>query len=293
MNLIELPLGIHPAIPAEVYHQRVLGVVNTGALKLLHEKTPAHYKAWIDTTEEDEESKTLAFGRALHCAMLEPEVFDRTYVKPVQHAHKRPTKAQIHAKKPSESTLAAIAYWAKWDAEHVGLIEITAKEKSTIQGIAASIMRHPIAGKLFAEGVAEETALWTDPATGLLCKARIDWRVPRRGVWVDLKGMDDASPATFAKSVARYGYHLQHAHYASAAQALDTELAAFLFVAVEKEPPYAVAVHCLDAEAEARGLELRSRAMDVLGECLLNDHWPAYLPRIHRLALPTWALRDN
>lgn len=292
MNLLDLEPGIHENVPAEVYHQRVLGVVNTGALKLLHEKTPAHYRAWVEATDEDEESKTLAFGRALHCAMLEPSLFDKTYVKPVVHAHKRPTVAQRNAKKPSEATMKAIAYWSKWEADNAGLIEISVKEKATIQGMAAAVMRHPIAGKLFAAGVAEETALWTDPATSLLCKARVDWRVPQRGVWVDLKSTEDASPSTFAKSVARYGYHLQHAHYASAAQALDTELAAFLFVAVEKEAPYAVAVHCLDPEAEARGLELRSRAMETLSECLVNDHWPAYLPRINRLALPQWALRD-
>jgi hypothetical protein len=291
VNLLDLPAGIHDNVPAEVYHQRVLGVVNTGALKVLHGKTPAHYRAWLEE-EPDEESKALEFGRALHCAMLEPAVFDATYVKPVEHKHRRPTTAQRNAKKPSDSTLAAIAYWDKWNAENAGLVEISVKDKVMIQGMAASVMAHPLAGRLFRDGIAESTAVWNDPVQKLMCKARIDWRVPSRGVWVDLKSTEDASPAAFPRSIAKYGYHLQHAHYASAAAALDEELAAFMFVAVEKEPPYAVAVHVLDAEAESRGLELRNSAMEILSECLINDHWPAYAPRIYKSSLPVWAMRD-
>ncbi len=293
MNLLDLPHGIHEGVPADVYHQRVLGVVNNGALKVLSNKTPAHYRAWLEESE-DEESDALTFGRALHCAMLEPCLFDVTYVKPVTHPHRRPTAAQRNAKKPSEATLAAITYWDTWNRDNAGLIEITEKEKATIQGMAASVMAHPLAGKLMRSQdlVTESTAIWTDPNTNLLCKARMDIRVPSRRIWADLKSTDDASPEGFAKSIARYGYHVQHGHYSSASAALGEELSAFLFIAVEKSPPYAVAVYVIDTEAESRGLQIRSQAMDVLSECLVNDYWPSYRPIIHRVSLPTWALRD-
>lgn len=283
--------GIYPDVPHEVYHRRELGVVNNGALKILSGKTPAHYRAWVDATEDDD-TAALVFGRALHCAVLEPELFAETYVEPVEHPHRRPTSIQRNAKKPSQSTLDAIAYWDAWEAANAGKIEITVAEKTRLIGMSKAIRQHPLAARLLVGGTAEETIVWDDPRTGLRCKARADYHAAERGVLVDIKTTEDASEKGFMLSVARYGYHLQHAHYASAFQALGEELRAFLFVAVEKEPPYATAVHCLDAEAEARGIELRDRAMDTLSDCLRADFWPGYSNRIHRVSLPVWALRD-
>lgn len=282
--------GIYPAIPAEVYHRRELGVVNNGALKILSSKTAAHYRAWVESGDE-ESTKALAFGQALHCAVLQSEVFEATYVEPVEHPFRRPSSAQRNAKKPSQSTLDAIAYWNAWEAEHAGLIDISIDEKRRLQGMADSIRRDPYAGPLFRrEGVAEETMVWIDPRTGLLCKARNDYHIPSLRTTVDLKSTEDASDEAFKNSIARYGYHIQHAHYASGSAALGRDLDAFLLVAVEKEPPYAVVVHCIDAEFEGIGIELRDRAMDKLAHCLASNTWPAYAPGIHRLSAPRWAL---
>ena len=291
LGLSSFTPGIYQDVPAEVYHRRELGVVNNGALKILSGKTPAHYIAWVQSTEDDD-TAALVFGRALHCAVLEPELFAATYVEPVEHPHQRPTSIQRNAKKPSQSTLDAIAYWDAWELANAGKIEITLAEKQRLLGMSASIRRHPLASRLLKGGTAEETIVWDDPRTGLRCKARADYHTAERGVLVDLKTTEDASEKGFMLSVARYGYHLQHAHYASAFHALGEELRAFLFVAVEKEPPYACAVYCLDAEAEARGIELRDRAMDTLSDCLRADFWPAYSHRIHQIPLPAWALRD-
>jgi hypothetical protein len=284
------PPGIYPDVPAEVYHRRELGVVNKGALDQLA-RTPAHYRAWVDGADEGE-TPALVFGRALHCAVLEPEVFDQTYIVAREHPFIRVSDRLRNAKKPSQGTLDAIAYWDAWEAEMGDKIEVSAEDAKVLRGMQASVFAHPIAGKLFADGVAEATAVWTDHEHALCCKARMDYYVESRGLVIDLKSTEDASPEGFARSVAKYRYHVQHAHYASAFQSLGHELRAFLFVAVEKAPPYAVAVYCIDAEAESRGIELRDHAMRTLNECLRDDAWPGYAPNIHRLALPGWALRD-
>jgi len=293
LSISAMAPGIYPDVPAEVYHRRELGVVNNGGLKILADKrkTPAHYLAWVQSGD-DEETKALAFGRALHCAVLEPDVFAATYVEPVEHPYRRPSSIQRNAKKPSAQTLEAIAYWDAWDAANVGKTEITFADKQMLIGMADAVRRDPYAGPLFQDGQAEATVVWNDPREALLCKARMDYYQAHRRVVVDLKSTEDASDEGFSLSVARYGYHLQHAHYASAFHAMDIPLRAFLFVAVEKEPPYCVAVHMLDAEAEARGIELRERAMDKLNRCIATDTWPGYTPGIHSTSLPAWALRD-
>jgi len=53
-----------------------------------------------------------------------------------------------------------------------------------------------------------------------------------------------------------------------------------------------VSVYTIDADAEARGMELRDRDMSLLVECLKTNTWPGYPAGINRLALPGWALRD-
>ena len=282
--------GIHLDVPAEVYHRKELGVVNCGALKQLAQ-TPAHYRAWLADTE-DKETPAKNFGRALHCAVLEPELFEATYIIARDHPFRRVADRNRNAKNPSAETIKACAYWDAWAREMGDKIEISHDDAIVLRGIQQSVKAHPIASKLFTGGVAEATVVWTDPQTGLLCKARLDYYIESRGLCVDLKSTEDASPAGFAKSVANYTYHVQHSHYSDGMLCLGKPLRAFLFVAVEKTPPYAVAVHCINDEAEARGQDLRRRGMDTINDSLKADSWPGYAPTIHTLALPRWALND-
>ena len=289
-SITDLPHGIHADIPAEVYHRRELGVVNAGALKILSRQTPAHYRAWVDG--QDKETAALEFGRAVHCALLEPDEFDKLYVCARSHPFNRPSKRQRKAANPSDGTIKAIEYFDAWERELAGRTEISADHYETLRGMQRSLDANPRARSLLHSGLHEATAIWKDPDHGLLCKARMDGYDAERGLVVDLKTAEDASPEGFRKSVARYGYHIQHAPYASAMQALGCPARAFVFVAVEKEPPYALACYVLDAEAEGRGIELRDNAMKTLNHCLENDNWPGYAEHIQRLSLPGWALND-
>lgn len=275
-SITALPNGIHEGVPAELYHRKELGVVNCGALKELA-KTPKHYRAWLSATEQHE-TPALMFGRALHALVLEPELFAREWAQ-------QPEFGDLRTKAGKERR-------DDWLSCHRGVTPVSSEDWQKLQAMRDAVMAHPIAGKLFTGGAAEATAIWTDGEHGLCCKARMDYYIASRGLVIDLKSTEDASESGFARSVAQYRYHVQHAHYASAFQSLGHELRAFLFVAVEKQQPYAVNVHCLDADAEARGMELRDRDMATLDRCLKTDTWPGYEPTIHRLALPRWALND-
>ena len=276
LSITDYGPGIHEGIPAEIYHRKELGVVNKGALDQLA-RTPKHYRAWLADTEQHD-TPALLFGRALHALVLEPALFAREWAR-------QPDFGDLRTKAGKERR-------DDWATSHRGVATVSADDWERLQAMRDAVMGHPIAGKLFTGGVSESTAIWTDHDTGLLCKSRMDYYVAARGLVIDLKSTEDASDDGFARSVAKYRYHVQHAHYASAFQTLGHELRAFLFAAVEKSPPYAVAVHCIDADAEARGMQLRSRDMATLNRCLQTDTWPGYEPTIHTLALPRWALND-
>lgn len=268
--------GIHTDIPADLYHRRELGVVNKGALDQIA-RTPAHYLAWVGG-QEQKETPALLFGRALHALVLEPDVFAGEWAQ-------RPEFGDLRTKAAREARDA-------WLAENPGKALVDSDDWKRLHGMRDAVMAHPVAGLLFSGGVAEATAIWADPEHGLLCKARMDYWRPDIGVIGDLKSTEDASPAAFARAVASYRYHVQQAHYSQGVVAAGFEAPTFVFVSVEKQPPYAVSVYQLDEEAVHRGHELRGRDLRALDECLRTDEWPAYPPVVNTLSLPGWALRD-
>lgn len=275
-TITDLPHGIHADIPAEVYHRRELGVVNKGALDQLA-RTPAHYRAWLEEPAA-EPTPALVFGQALHALVLEPGLFASEWAL-------RPDFGDLRTKKAREARDA-------WQAENPGVRLIAAEDWVRMHGMRDAVMRHPVAGKIFEGGAAESTAIWTDPRTGLLCKARYDYHRPDIDLLADLKSTEDASPAAFARSIANYRYHVQDAHYTEGPHVLSGTDPRFVFVAVEKSPPYAVGVYMLDHEAQIRGEELRMREMDRLVECLQTDEWPGHPPEVNTIALPNWAFSD-
>ena len=275
-RLSQWPPGIYPGVPAEAYHRRELGVVNKGALDRLA-RTPAHYRAWVNGADEPD-TPALVFGRALHALVLEPDMFAREWAQQPQFGDLR-TKAGKAARDA-------------WQTAHAGVGVLSLDDWTKLHAMREAVMAHPVAGKLFTGGTPEATAVWIDRRTGLVCKARFDqWRDDLVLIG-DLKSTEDAGPAAFARSIARYRYHVQDAHYCAGAAALGFPGVRFVFVAVEKTAPYAVAVHMLDVESSSRGEELLAREMDTLTDCLRTDTLPGYPAQVNTIALPNWAFSD-
>jgi hypothetical protein len=109
-----------------------------------------------------------------------------------------------------------------------------------IQKMTKSVRRHPGASLfLNMAGAAEESFYWIDEATGLLCKCRPDYRIPERRILVDLKSCEDASPEAFARTIFNYTYYIQAGFYLDGvSQVLAEPYRTFIFIAVEKTPPY-------------------------------------------------------
>ncbi len=167
-----------------------------------------------------------------------------------------------------------------------GKISCTDDQLQTVKNIRDSVHRHPAAKQLLAKGEPELTSFYTDKETGLLCKARADWYRPDLGWIVDLKSTRSAHPEEFRHSAAKYRYHVQAAHYLPAFDADQ-----FLFIALEKEEPYAVAVYNAECALPAGRAQ---RYLDLLAykTCLDQNYFPGYGEDIQDLILPTCATRD-
>lgn len=271
-RLGEIILGM----PAEEYHQRSLDVATSSGLRILAAKTPAHYRAYIQSPQM-KETPALLFGRAYHCAVLEPDVFAKQFKV-------SPSFGDLRSSRNREAR-------DEWIAENPGVTVISAEDAIRIRQMRDALLSHPVAAGIMKNGQSEVTLQWVDVETGVRCKARADWRQPGRFL-MDLKTTDDASPDAFAKSAHKYGYHIQDAHYCEGSKACGDAVENFLVLAQEKEYPYLPAVYAVDMAAEVRGYELQGRAMRTLRDCINNDKWPGYHAGISQLSLPAYALKD-
>lgn len=250
---------------------------STGARKLLPPSCPAIFK-W---ERDNPPASTDAFdiGNAAHDTLLgggpEIVVFD--------FPDWRTKKAQDAARETRER----------------GAVPVLTPAWDQVTAMVAAIRAHPFAGKLFEPGTgqAEASLFWTDERTGVKRRARLDWlpeRSHRRFIVPDLKTCRSAHVEKFARSALDYGYHCQAPYYLDGVRALElADEPVFVFVAVEKTPPYLVNVIQLDVVAMRIGSALNQRAVDTFAECQRTDVWPGYSNDVELASLPSWYERAN
>lgn len=194
----------------------------------------------------------------------------------------------------------AVTWWddvkAEWLRNNAQRQVLTQEEFDQLRAMRDAVMAHPAARALMTNcpGTAERSVYWTDPATGELCRCRPDfWRDD--GILVDLKTTDDASPEGFARSVVKFRYDLQDPFYLDGvAQAIKQSRSkmktpqVFIFLAVEKEFPHAVAVYRLDDASRALGRADYQRHLVNYAECTRADKWPGYGELIQNITVPQW-----
>ena len=192
---------------------------------------------------------------------------------------------------------------AKRDAARAeGAVPLLAAEYERVLAMAEAIRQHPVAGPLFApgDGLAEVSLFWTDPDTGVACRARLDWaRTPRPGrrlVIADYKTTTDASPQAIGRSIATYGYHQQGEWYETGAAAcgLAPDGAVMLLVFQETTAPYVVTVAQLAPSDLMLAAAKNAAARRRFAECTASGVWPGYADNPLIIQQPTWAvIRDE
>lgn len=272
--------GVVEGMPNDVYHaDPVVGgsLSSTGARKLLPPGCPALFA--YEREHPPESKLVFDLGNAAHDTLLGggPEIV--TFDFPDW----RTDKAKAAAK----------------EVRARGGIPILRDDRDMVDAMVASIRDHAIAGRLFAEGsgIAEPSLFWTDERTGVNRRARLDWlpqQTGRRLILADLKTCRSAQRDEFAKSAMNYGYHCQAPYYLDGVKALGlADDAVFVFVAVEKTPPYLVNVIQLDVTAMRIGAALNRRALDIYAECDSTGTWPGYSAEVELASLPPWYERAH
>lgn len=173
-----------------------------------------------------------------------------------------------------------------------------AAEIGKAQAMADSVLAHPIAGELLTHprNLVEQAIYATDPKTGVRLRGRTDclhFADDGRVTIIDIKTSATVNPAEMVRKWFNLNYFMQDAWYrdllVAAGLADDPD---FVFVGVEKEPPYLVTVARYTELAREEGRRRNRRAIDLYAECMETGVWPGYTTEIVPLGLPGWVERE-
>lgn len=260
-----------------------IDAINNGTLGLI-EKSPKHCKERVEL----EQVKPLVLGSMIHCGRLEPLAMAERYAVCPEYQFDELNVTSSNERSTSTATKYVKGKVAEFAAANRDKETVPRDWYREMLAIVTSLNNDPLANSLFnAPGRVELTLVWEDDSTGLLCKARIDKEAASVGKFIDLKSCADLE--AFERSIARYGYHRQLAHYQDGWATLTGELLEPWIVAVEKSAPYCVKSAPLHEETLERGYERRRNAMALYAECESSGVWPGP-PSPSSWKVPEWEL---
>lgn len=277
--------GVHQ-LTAEEYHVRP-ELSSTGAKKLLPPSCPALFKHWLD--EGGETKPAWEKGKAAHKLVLGsgPKIIAVTDEWGQDPNAWRTDKVKAR--------LAEI--------RDRGDIPLKQDVYDDVHAMADAIRAHPVAAALLdpAAGAPEQTLIWRDERTGVMCRALVDFlRHPasgRRFLLPDYKhtGAEyGASPDKIGRTMGDLGYHVQLAWYLMGVRALGLagDEAEALLIVQEGRKPYLVTVAQPDPTAMRMGAIRCRQALDLYAECVAAGRWPGYSDDVVLAELPPWETRE-
>lgn len=256
--------------------------VSRSQLWRLHEGSPEKFKY----AEEHPEDPTpaLIFGQMVHKMVLEPETFNEEFAV---------------APEVDRRTKEGKAAWALFNEMNEGKTIVKAEDYDTACAMRNALIGNDLVTKLLS-GDHEVPLFWTDVLTGETCKVRLDCytSMKNRSIIVDYKTTADASTEAFMRSAINYGYDFQAAMYLEGvrkAVGADKD-AIFVFIAQEKEPPYALNILAADDAFLRRGFDIFRTLLGVYHDCKETGNFYGYLGKenqINVLGLPAWLAEEK
>jgi exodeoxyribonuclease VIII len=199
-------------------------------------RSPAHLIQYL--TEDKIQTPAMAFGSAFHAALLEPDLYIANY---------------LAAPEVDRRTKEGKLIYDKFVYEADGKTVISSSDAAKIDAMLTSVLSNSIASELLSSCKQFEAEFtWNNADTGLPMRGFIDAIGP--DFIIDVKTTTNADPRPFQSDIFRNQYHRQAAIYLDAID--HPSHVDFYFIAVEKDAPYGVSVHRLDAQALEAGRKM-------------------------------------
>ena len=242
-------------------------------------ESPEKFKYYREHPEEP--TPALIFGQLFHAMALTPETVSEQFAT-MPNVDRR-TKAGKEA-------------FAEFEAQAEGKTVVSADMVEQATAMREALNKNEFVKKLL-KGEKEKPFFWVDEMTGEECKCRTDalTEIGENLIIVDIKSADCAETEAFMKSAIKYGYDFQSAMYSEGVKANTNREPLFVFIVVEKKPPYAINILQADKLLIRRGYDLFREYLGIYHDCKLTDNWYGYLGKfnqINNLALPAYLAKE-
>ena len=245
-------------------------------------ESPEKFKYYRENPEPP--TPALLFGQLFHKMALEPDtVWEEFAVAPAIDRRTKDGKAA----------------YAAFLTESEGKAILTQEDFARAREMCDALERNDFARKLL-NGEREKPFFWLDDLTWEECKCRVDClsEIGKDGkdlVIVDVKSAESAETEAFTRAAIKYGYDFQSAMYCEGVKVRTGREPLFVFIAVEKKPPYAVNILQADKLFIRRGYDAFRELLGVYHDCKQTGNFYGYLGRsnqINNLALPAWLAKE-
>lgn len=272
--------GIHE-IDNDAYHSSP--GVSRSKLWTLYTRSPAHARF-----EPKKEATHFDFGRAMNDAVIQPDTFEKTtYCGPDDRRGNKWTNAKEYC-------------------EHNNLTLLTGPDYDAVMRARDAILSHAIVREMVDGATIEHAAYHVDDETGMLVKVKPDIWNPRLSIMADVKSAANGGPEEFARSIGKYGYHVQEAMYSDVwHRAGGGDVDGFIFIVAEKDEPFETGLYELRPVDVAEGYAVYRRSLKCYAECsraevqaagdptLIRAAWPGYSRAVQKIALRKWDFKET
>jgi hypothetical protein len=271
----------------------IKGSVNASTLKELYRKSPKHYQAGLDFPEP--EPRVFVLGSAIHCIVLENSEFSDRYTvmpefEPTEVDKKTgEVKPKASGWKNTKDYKQQKAIWCK---KHSDKIILEREELDLCVNIMKAVDLSPFR-HLIQDGAAEITVL--AKCRNMDAKGKFDLLIESEHeiIIVDLKTTKDASEEGFMKSVFNYDYDLAAAWYKEMLLSIpgyEQKEIRFMWLAVEKQPPFSVCCYEASDEVLNNGRAKCSKALVKYKEWLAVGAESGYTAetQVVPIKVPSW-----
>jgi hypothetical protein len=270
---------LHRGLDAHLYHSSV-DLPSCSLLKAML-ISPAHYQAQL--LARHTKSAARDCGTLVHALVLEPGTFSREF-------------AVFPGKRDGRDSDFKAFLLANAGRSVIDELELDAGRRLAEKILHRQVMGRPF-GDLVSEGTPEASIYYTDPATGIRCRVRIDLLHPE-GVF-DLKTTMHPTASAWLRQALSLHYDMQSYMYVLAVSLLRgaTTPPPFVFVAAENEMPHSVSVYPAGSTFIENGGKKYQTALGGYAACSKVGYWPdassdAVLEINHWQAMgdkPSWA----
>jgi hypothetical protein len=277
------------------YFGRPLNFISPSDIKSCGTPAEFYYKKFVENEEEKEakETKATILGRAIHALILERKKIDEAFwifKKPYPDKTMALT-ANKEAKAQQEIINEGKQMIEQKDYDNI--VKLAANVKTFISDnlieSPEAIIEHSFYAKIIfdkeglfqkVEDIADFTELEADKKNAdyiiiPIC-TKPDLVRPDIGMDIDVKSCVSAHPVKFSKDAYTMGYHVQVAMGLDITSAvLKTDIDSFMFLALEKTPPYLGALYDAADFIEYGRAVYRKRLLNIYKYSKKN-YWPGY-----------------